>query len=226
MEFCFRVILIALALMLMSNHSLLSQNGRLHVERLTSGPSVNFNDFPAFSAIRIKLDVPGLRINSEVSLVSRIVISETETLLIVTPTNQRLVFEVSGYAKEALEITAIRPLQVLWVRVRIVTIDEEAEIYLVVEEDPELIVGLEGLQRGLLYPEIARKKGIEGRVFVQFVVDEKGNVIDPIVTRGIGGGCDEAALEAVRKAKFNPGKQRGRPVKVQYSIPVTFRLQN
>jgi len=104
--------------------------------------------------------------------------------------------------------------------------DEEPEIFLVVEEDPELIGGLEGLQRSIRYPEIARKAGIEGRVFVQFVVDEKGNVIDPVVTRGIGGGCDEAALEAVRKAKFKPGKQRGRPVKVQYSLPVTFRLQN
>jgi protein TonB len=104
--------------------------------------------------------------------------------------------------------------------------DEEPEIYLVVEEDPELIGGLEGLQRSIRYPEIARKAGIEGRVFVQFVVDEQGNVIDPVVTRGIGGGCNEAALEAVRKAKFKPGKQRGRPVKVTYSIPVTFRLQN
>jgi protein TonB len=104
--------------------------------------------------------------------------------------------------------------------------DEEPEIFLVVEEDPELIGGLEGLQRSIRYPEIARKAGIEGRVFVQFVVDEKGNVVDPVVTRGIGGGCDEAALDAVRKAKFKPGKQRGRPVKVQYSLPVTFRLQN
>jgi protein TonB len=105
-------------------------------------------------------------------------------------------------------------------------VEEEPEIFLVVEQDPELIGGLEGLQRSIRYPEIARKAGIEGRVFVQFVVDEKGNVIDPIVTRGIGGGCDEAALEAVRKAKFKPGKQRGRAVKVQYSLPVTFRLQN
>lgn len=104
--------------------------------------------------------------------------------------------------------------------------EEEPEIFLVVEQDPELIGGLEGLQRSIRYPEIARKAGIEGRVFVQFVVDEKGNVIDPVVTRGIGGGCDEAALDAVRKAKFKPGKQRGRAVKVQYSLPVTFRLQN
>jgi TonB family protein len=104
--------------------------------------------------------------------------------------------------------------------------DEEPEIFLVVDQDPELIGGLEGLQRSIRYPEIARKAGIEGRVFVQFVVDENGNVLDPVVTRGIGGGCDEAALEAVRNAKFKPGKQRGLAVKVQYSLPLTFRLQN
>jgi len=102
--------------------------------------------------------------------------------------------------------------------------EEEPEIFLVVENEPVLIGGLEGIQKSITYPELARRAGIEGRVFIQFVVDEKGNVIDPIVIRGIGGGCDEAALEAVKKAKFIPGKQRGRPVKVQYALPVTFRL--
>ncbi len=89
---------------------------------------------------------------------------------------------------------------------------------------PELIGGLASIQRSVIYPEIAKKAGIEGRVFVQFIIDEKGNVVNPVVLRGIGGGCDEAALEAVRKAKFRPGKQRGRAVRVQYSIPIVFRL--
>jgi TonB family protein len=103
-------------------------------------------------------------------------------------------------------------------------VNAEPEIFLVVEEDPQLIGGLEGLQRSVRYPDIARKAGIEGRVFVQFVVNERGEVENPVITRGIGGGCDEAALEAVKKAVFTPGKQRGKPVKVQYSLPVTFRL--
>lgn len=101
---------------------------------------------------------------------------------------------------------------------------EEPEVFIAVEEMPELIGGLESVQKLIVYPEIAKKAGIEGRVFVQFVIDEKGNVTNPIVLKGIGGGCDEAALEAVKKAKFSPGKQRGRPVKVQYSIPIVFRL--
>jgi protein TonB len=101
---------------------------------------------------------------------------------------------------------------------------EEPEVFIAVEEMPELIGGLESVQKLIVYPEIAKKAGIEGRVFVQFVIDEKGNVTNPIILKGIGGGCDEAALEAVKKAKFTPGKQRGRPVRVQYSIPIVFRL--
>jgi protein TonB len=50
-------------------------------------------------------------------------------------------------------------------------------------------------------------------------------VVDPVVTRGIGGGCDEEALRAVRAAKFTPGKQRGKPVRVKMSLPITFRLR-
>jgi len=102
-------------------------------------------------------------------------------------------------------------------------VDEE-EIFIVVERMPDLIGGLEALQRSIVYPEIARLAGIEGRVTVQFVIDERGNVLNPVVVRGIGGGCDEAAIEAVKKAKFTPGMQRGRPVKVAYTLPITFRL--
>lgn len=104
--------------------------------------------------------------------------------------------------------------------------EEEPEVFIVVEKQPELVGGLAKLQRSIKYPEIARKAGIEGRVFVQFVVDERGRVLNPKVIRGIGGGCDEAAVEAVKQAKFKPGMQRGRPVKVQYSLPIVFKLQS
>jgi periplasmic protein TonB len=102
--------------------------------------------------------------------------------------------------------------------------EEEPEIFVVVERMPDLIGGLEGLQGRIVYPEIARLAGIEGRVMVQFVIDEQGRVHNPVVVRGIGGGCDEAAIEAVRTARFTPGMQRGRPVKVRYTLPITFRL--
>jgi len=103
--------------------------------------------------------------------------------------------------------------------------DEEPTIFLIVEEDPELIGGIAGLQRRIKYPDMAIRMGISGRVYLQFIVDEKGNVIDPVVTRSLGGGTDEAALDAIRTAKFKPGKQRGKPVKVQYTMFVTFQIR-
>lgn len=104
--------------------------------------------------------------------------------------------------------------------------EEEEDFFVVVETMPQLKGGLADLQRKVKYPEMARRAGIEGRVTVQFIVNEQGKVENPRVIRGIGGGCDEAALEAVRQANFSPGMQRGRPVRVQYSLPIVFRLQN
>ncbi len=91
---------------------------------------------------------------------------------------------------------------------------------------PELIGGLAGLQARIKYPEMARRAGIEGRVIVQFIVNEDGTIENPRVIRGIGGGCDEEALKAVSQTKFKPGRQRGEPVRVQYSLPVIFKLQS
>ncbi|MFB3132716.1 MAG: energy transducer TonB, partial [Rhodothermales bacterium] len=97
--------------------------------------------------------------------------------------------------------------------------EPEPEIFVVVEEMPELIGGLGEIQRKIRYPEIARKAGVEGRVILQFIVNENGDVTEPTVVRGIGAGCDEEALRVVREAKFKPGKQRGKAVKVKMSLP-------
>ncbi|MXW63898.1 MAG: energy transducer TonB, partial [Bacteroidetes bacterium SB0668_bin_1] len=103
--------------------------------------------------------------------------------------------------------------------------DEEPEIFVIVEQMPEPIGGIAAIQAEVKYPEIARKAGVEGRVFLQFVVNEQGNVQDVVVSRGIGAGCDEEAIRAVEQAKFTPGKQRGKPVKVRMSLPITFKLK-
>lgn len=102
----------------------------------------------------------------------------------------------------------------------------DGDFLVVAEQMPILIGGLAELQRKVVYPEEAREQGIEGRVTVQFLVTEQGNVICPRVVRGIGGGCNEAAVEAVKKAKFEPGMQRGEPVRIQYSLPIVFRLES
>lgn len=103
--------------------------------------------------------------------------------------------------------------------------EEEENFFVVVEEMPELIGGIQALQQKIEYPERARKAGIEGKVIIQFIVNEKGEVENPRVIRGIGGGCDEEALRVVKQAHFKPGKQRGTPVRVQYSLPIFFKLK-
>jgi len=103
--------------------------------------------------------------------------------------------------------------------------EPEEEIFIAVEEKPKLIGGMAALQEAVDYPEMAEKSGIEGRVIVQFVVDEEGTVQDPRVIRGVHTLLNKAAVEAVKTQTFKPGKQRGEPVKVQMSLPVAFTLK-
>lgn len=102
--------------------------------------------------------------------------------------------------------------------------EEEEEIFVVVEQQPDC-GGVKALQDKVEYPDFAKKAGIEGRVFVQFVVNEEGNVVQPKVTRGVHKLLNEEALRAVQDLQCEPGQQRGQSVKVRMSLPVTFRLQ-
>ena len=101
---------------------------------------------------------------------------------------------------------------------------EEPTYFVAVEEMPQPIGGLQGIQQMISYPEIGKRAGIEGKVFIRAFVDETGTVSSAEIVKGIGGGCDEAALDAILKTKFTPGKQRGKPIKVQVTIPIVFKL--
>ncbi|HKI77034.1 MAG TPA: energy transducer TonB [Ignavibacteriaceae bacterium] len=105
-------------------------------------------------------------------------------------------------------------------------VEEEPTYFVAVEDMPEPIGGIAAIQSKIVYPEIAKRAGVEGRVFITAFVNEQGVVTKAVVLKGIGAGCDEAALEAVKATKFKPGRQRGQPVKVQVSVPVVFRLNN
>ncbi|SDK66471.1 protein TonB [Catalinimonas alkaloidigena] len=107
--------------------------------------------------------------------------------------------------------------------------EEVDEIFLVVEEQPAPEGGMEAfnkyLSKNLRYPEQARRMGIEGRVFVEFVVDKDGSLNDVKAVKGIGAGCDEEAVRVVKAApKWKPGKQRGRPVRVRMVVPIFFKM--
>jgi protein TonB len=107
--------------------------------------------------------------------------------------------------------------------------DEEVQIFTVVESMPSYPGGeaarIEYLNANIKYPQMARESGIQGRVFVTFVVEKDGRVTDVKVLRGIGGGCDEEAIRVIKNMpKWDPGKQRGKPVRVQFNMPILFKL--
>lgn len=105
-----------------------------------------------------------------------------------------------------------------------IVVNEEPVYFVAVEEMPEPIGGISGIQKKIVYPELAKRAGIDGKVLVLAFVDESGNVTKAEVIKGIGLGCDEAAINAILQTKFKPGIQRGKPVKVQVTIPVAFKL--
>ena len=106
----------------------------------------------------------------------------------------------------------------------------EAEIFKVVEEMPEFPGGaakmMEFIQKNIKYPMMARESDIQGRVFVNFVVEPDGTITNVTVMRGIGGGCDEEALRVVQSMpNWKPGKQRGSAVRCSFTVPIIFKLQ-
>ncbi|MEQ9438342.1 MAG: TonB family protein [Cyclobacteriaceae bacterium] len=103
------------------------------------------------------------------------------------------------------------------------------QVFMVVENQPTPEGGMEAfydyIKTNLSYPAQARRMGIEGKVFVQFVVNTDGTLTDVEAIKGIGAGCDDEAVRVIREAMaWNPGEQRGKFVKVRMVMPVTFRL--
>ncbi len=108
-------------------------------------------------------------------------------------------------------------------------IDEET-IFVVYEKSPMFPGGPSAMNKFLAknieYPTMARESGIQGTVYLSFVVEIDGSITDVKAVRGIGGGCNEEAVRVVKKMpKWTPGEQRGRAVRVQFSLPVKFILQ-
>ena len=107
---------------------------------------------------------------------------------------------------------------------------EEQQIFQVVEEMPEFPGGMgecmKFLAKNIKYPTIAQENGVQGRVIVQFVVNRDGSIVDPVVMRGVDPHLDKEALRVIgMMPKWKPGKQRGKEVRVKYTVPVMFRLQ-
>lgn len=137
-------------------------------------------------------------------------------------------FTIDAEADEATQVEAyVAPVQTAAPVVEESV--EETEIFTVVEDQPNFPGGDEArilyLKDNIKYPQMARESGIQGTVYVTFVVERNGSVTDVKVLRGIGGGCDEEAIRVIENMpKWNAGKQRGKPVRVQFNMPIKFTL--
>jgi periplasmic protein TonB len=127
--------------------------------------------------------------------------------------------------EEVTEETVVKPPAPVQMQEEVV---KEDEIFQIVEEMPEFPGGQDGLVKylgSITYPPIARENDIEGTVYVKFVIDKNGQVTNAEVARGADKILNEAALAHVKKMPaWKPGKQRGKPVRVQYVVPIKFKL--
>ena len=102
-------------------------------------------------------------------------------------------------------------------------IDDEG-IYLMCEKMPELVGGMDVIQKKIRYPLQAKSLGVQGVVYVQCIIDEEGKIVTPKVVKKLGAGCDEEAIRVLKKSKFKSGYDKGKPVKVRFTLPIFFRL--
>lgn len=129
------------------------------------------------------------------------------------------------------EITEQTKVEVITIQPQEVEKEDPNEIFLVVEETAAPLGGMNafyeyvGKKMAGKYPAQARRMGIEGRVFVEFVVEKDGRLTDVKAIKGIGAGCDELAVKVVQEAPaWKPGKQRGKPVRQKMVLPIVFKL--
>jgi protein TonB len=92
------------------------------------------------------------------------------------------------------------------------------------DQMPEPVGGLSTIYSKIEYPEIAKRAGVEGKVYVLAFINEDGGVDDVKVIKGLGGGCDEATIDAVKQTKFTPGKAAGKAAKIKLSLQIQFKL--
>lgn len=108
---------------------------------------------------------------------------------------------------------------------------EDPNVFILVENQPEFIGGekalFDYLAGSIKYPTIAREAGIQGTVYISFIVEKDGSISNVTVARGISGGCDEEAVRVIKSMpNWKAGLQRNKPVRVQFNVPIKFTLSN
>jgi len=148
-----------------------------------------------------------------------------------TPAGQPMLVNSSGLITEQYEY-ATGPVYIEVkdsVQLRIYNVEQHDTIYHHAQKTAEYRGGMEAFYRGIAktvkYPAAARRSGVEGRVFVKFIVNEQGALTNATVIKGIGAGCDLEALKAcLEQQDWQPAQYKNKPVKMQMVLPITFRL--
>jgi protein TonB len=152
-------------------------------------------------------------------------VQEVEVLNVVEDDVETHEIEINTEDDKDVEVVIQAPVEVVEEE------EEEEVVFVVVEDMPEFPGGQQALfkylSENVKYPVIAQENGIQGRVICQFVVNKDGNIVDVEVVRSGGDpSLDKEALRVVKSMpKWKPGKQRGKAVRVKYTVPVNFRLQ-
>jgi len=152
-------------------------------------------------------------------------VQEVEVLNVVEDDVETQEIEINTEDDKDVEVVIQAPVEVVEEE------EEEEVVFVVVEDMPEFPGGQQALfkylSENVKYPVIAQENGIQGRVICQFVVNKDGNIVHVEVVRSGGDpSLDKEALRVVKSMpKWKPGKQRGKAVRVKYTVPVNFRLQ-
>ena len=152
-------------------------------------------------------------------------VQEVEVLNVVEDDVETETIEINTEDDKDVEVVIAPPVEAP------VEEEEEEVIFMVVESMPEFPGGQQALFKYLAenvkYPVIAQENGIQGRVICQFVVNKDGSIVDVVAVRSSGEpSLDKEAIRVIKSMpKWKPGKQRGKPVRVKYTVPVNFRLQ-
>ena len=166
---------------------------------------------------------PAAELQQKVKFVAPVVTTE-EVVEDVDIFNQDELAQTGNVAVDVQEEVAVEAKE------EVIEVEEAKPVFTIVEEMPSFPGGEaernKFLAENIVYPQQATENGIQGTVYVSFVVDSKGNVTDVKVLRGIGGGCDEEALRVVKMMpQWHPGKQNGKLVRVLFNMPIYFKLQ-
>ena len=152
-------------------------------------------------------------------------VQEVEVLNVVEDNVETESIEVNAEDDKAEEVVIAAPVEAP------VEEEEEEVVFVVVESMPEFPGGQQALfkylSENVKYPVIAQENGIQGRVICQFVVNKDGSIVDVEVVRSGGdASLDKEAIRVIKSMpKWKPGKQRGKAVRVKYTVPVNFKLQ-